>query len=205
LLFKFILNHNFVGDLARRRNQVEEGLRVFQSFEIVFQLDGHFWLQYGQYLVMFGELEPALHALEKSIAAYPENIFAVHALADLQLRVAYNREIYDATTVALIGDAVETLQGLHIAQSVETDFYPIVTLADRHVSALIKHGQGKPARSAAQRYFHLIQGMRRTNAQIDRARDRLAHYITHGTWDNGQPSQNGRQKPHTNGSRRSKK
>ncbi|KAB0265600.1 SIR2 family protein [Microvirga brassicacearum] len=194
LLFKFILNHNFIGELARRRNEVEEGLRVFESFEIEFQLDGHFWLQYGQYLGMFGELERALHALEKSIAAYPENIFAVHALADLQLRVALNRNIYDATTVALIGDAVETLEGLHTAQSVDTDFYPIVTLVERHLSALIKYDQGKAALSAAQRYFRLIEAMRRTDGQIDRARERLAHYITHGTWEKSKPSQNGRPK-----------
>ncbi|WP_168331293.1 tetratricopeptide repeat protein [Rhizobium leguminosarum] len=194
LLFKFILNHNFIGDLARRRNEVEEGLRTFESFEIEFQLDGHFWLQYGQYLAMFGELEPALRALEKSIAAYPENIFAVHALADLQLRVAYNRTAYDATTVALIGDAVETLEGLHASQNLEMDFYPIVTLANSHISALIKHAQQKPALSAAQRYFRLIEAMRRTDMQIDRARERLAHYITHGTWEKTQSSQNGRPK-----------
>lgn len=183
LLFKFIFNHTFIGDLARRRNEVEEGLRVFESFEIQFQLDGHYWLQYGQYLAMFGELEPALHALERSIAAYPENIFAVHALADLQLKVAHSHTVYDATTVALMGDAVETLERLHKAESGETDFYPIVTLADRHVSALIKHGQDKPALAAARRYFDLIGAMRSTDMQIDRARDRLAHYITLGTWD----------------------
>ena len=192
LLFKFLLNHNFIGDLARRRNEVEEGLRIFESFEIEFQLDGHFWLQYGQYLVMFGELEPALSALEKSIDAYPENAFAVHALADLRLRVAYNRNIYDATTIALIGDAVGALEGLHTAQGVETDFYPIVTLADWHIAALIKHGQDKSALSSARRYFKLIETMRRTDTQIDRARERLAHYITHGTW--GKPSQNGQSK-----------
>lgn len=197
LLFKFILNHNFIGDLARRRNDAEEGLRVFESFEIEFQLDGHFWLQYGQYLVMFGELEPALHALEKSIAAYPENIFAVHALADLQLRVAHNRDVYDATTVALIGDAVETLEGLHAAQSTETDFYPMETLADKHVSALVKHGQERSALSAARRYFRLIEAMPRTDLQIDRARERLAHYITHGIWEKGKLTDNTRPKAKT--------
>jgi tetratricopeptide (TPR) repeat protein len=188
LLFKFLLNHNFIGDLARRRNEVEQGLRIFQSFEIEFQLDGHFWLQYGQYLVMFGELEPALSALEKSIDAYPENGFAVHALADLQLRVANSRNNYDATTIALIGDAVAALESLHAAQGIETDFYPIVTLADWHISVLIKYGQDKSALSAARRYFKLIETMRRTDMQIDRARERLAHYITHGTWD--KPLQN---------------
>lgn len=194
VLFKFLLNHNFIGDLARRRNEAEEGLRIFESFEIEFQLDGHFWLQYGQYLSMFGELEPALRALEKSIDAYPGNVFAVHALADLRLRVAYSRNTYDATTIALIGDAVETLERLHAAQGVETDFYPIVTLADWHISALIKHSQDKSALSAARRYFQLIETMRRTDTQIDRARERLAHYITHGTWENGKSSQNGQSK-----------
>lgn len=202
LLFKFILNHNFIGELSRRRNEVEEGLRTYQSFEIDFQLDGHFWLQYGQYLAMFGELEPALRALEKSIAAYPENVFAVHALADLQLRVAHNRTVYDATTVALIGNAVETLEGLHASQNLETDFCPIVTLANSHVSALIRHGQQKPALSAAQRYFRLIEAMRRTDMQIDRARERLAHFITHGTWEKSKSSQNSRPQHRRNRRRR---
>ncbi|MBB4009343.1 P-loop NTPase [Allorhizobium taibaishanense] len=201
LLFKFILNHNFIGELARRRNAVEEALRIFESFEIDFQLDGHFWLQYGQYLSMFGELEPAMRALEKSIAAYPENIFAVHALADLRLRVAHDRSTYDATTVALIGDAVETLEALHASQNLETDFYPIVTLSSNHISALIKHGQQQPAKAAAQRYFRMIAAMHRTDMQIERARERLAHYSTHGTWEKAQPTQNGRSK-HRNRKRR---
>lgn len=194
LLFKFILNHNFIGELARRRNSVEEALRIFESFEIDFQLDGHFWLQYGQYLSMFGELEPALRALEKSIAAYPENTFAVHALADLRLRVAHDRSSYDASTVALIGDAVETLERLHVSSAIDTDFYPIVTLSNNHITALVKHGQQQAAKAAAQRYFRLIEGMRRTDPQIDRARERLAHYLTHGTWETQQPHQNGRAK-----------
>lgn len=192
LLFKFILNHNFIGELARRRNAIEEALRIFESFEIDFQLDGQFWLQYGQYLSMFGELEPAMLALEKSIAAYPENIFAVHALADLRLRVAYDRSTYDANTVALIGDAVDTLEELHASQNLETDFYPIVTLSNNHISALIKHDQQLSARTAAQRYFRMIAAMRRTDLQIERARERLAHYLTHGTWEKAQSIPNGR-------------
>lgn len=191
LLFKFLLNHNFVGDLARRRNEADEGLRVFNTFEVEFQLDGHFWLQYGQYLVMFGELEEALDVLRKSIDAYPENVFAVHALADLQLRVAYQREVYDSASIELIGNAVETLEGLHASQVLDVDFYPIVTLADRHVGALVKHGQHKSARTAAQRYFRLIEAMRHTDTQIARSRERLAQYITHGNWEHSQQAQNG--------------
>lgn len=183
LLFKFLLNHNFIGDMARRRNEVDEGLRVYRSFEIEFQLDGHFWLQYGQYQSMFGDLEQAMDSLKKSIAAYPENIFAVHALADLQLRVALERPNYDAMTVALLGEAVETLEGLHAEQRSGADFYPIVTLAERHIPVLIKHGQEKSARAAAQRYFNLIQAMSRTDSQINRVKERIFRYYTLGTWD----------------------
>lgn len=192
LLFKFILNHNFIGELARRRNAVEEALSIFESFEIDFQLDGHFWLQYGQYLSMFDELEPAMQALEKSIAAYPENIFAVHGLADLRLRVARERCTYDATTVALIGDAVETLERLHASQNLKTDFYPIVTLSNDHIAALIKHDQHDPAKAAARRYFRMIEKMPRSDMQMDIARERLVNYLTHGTWENAQLTQNGR-------------
>lgn len=189
LLFKFILNHNFFGELARRRNEVEEGLRLFQSFEVDFQLDGHFWLQYAQYQVMFGELEPALDSLRKSIEAYPENVFAVHALADLQLRVAFARPVYDAETISLIGDAVGTLERLHAANSGDDDFYPIATLSDWHVPTLVQHGQTKPAIAAAKRYFRMIGEMKRTDIPVERSRERLAHFVTHGVWDENTGSQ----------------
>lgn len=182
LLFKFILNHDFIGTLARRRNEVEEGLRIFENFEVEFQLDGHFWLQFGQYLAMFDQIEPALEALEKSVAAYPQNIFAVHALASLQLRAAGDRNTYDDTTISLIADAVEKLEDLHEGQSSETDFYPIVTLADKHMSTLIKHGQKKAASTAARRYFQLIEAMPHTNMHTDQAKVRLLQYITQESW-----------------------
>ena len=206
LLFKFILNHNFIGELARRRNELEEGLRLYETFEVEFQLDGHFWLQFGQYLVMVGELEQALDVLQKSIAAYPDNVFAVHALADLQLRVAYRRTTYDAETVKLVGDAMETLEKLHASQIMEADFYPIVTLADKYVGALVKHGQGKSARAAAQRYFGIIDNMRRDDDQLARARERLARYLTHEIWETASSNDNGgRVGRHSRGRRRHKK
>ena len=67
LLFKFLLNHNFNADLAKRRGDVDEVEKIYSTFEIAFQLDGHFWLQYGEFLVEKGELEAALGALNKSI------------------------------------------------------------------------------------------------------------------------------------------
>ena len=81
ILFKFLLNHNFTSDLARRRHAREEGRAIYEKFEVEFQLDGHFWLQYGQYLVSIGQDEEALSVLSKSIQAYADNPYAVHAYA----------------------------------------------------------------------------------------------------------------------------
>jgi tetratricopeptide (TPR) repeat protein len=189
LLFKFLLNHNFLGDISRRRNEVQEGLRIYQTFEVDFQLDGQFWLQYGQYLAMFGQLEAALPILQKSIAAYPDNPYAVHALADLQLRVGYSRDSYDSETAELLADAAETLEAMHESYSLDVDYYPIVTLSEKYVGALIKHGRLKIATEAARRYYETISSLPRENEAMSRAKVRLAHFITQGRWvKEGDPS-----------------
>lgn len=187
LLFKFLMNHNFNADLARRRNDMDEGLRLYEEFEVPFQLDGHYWLQYGQYLVEMGLVERALGVLNKSIQAYPGNLYAAHAYADVQLRVAAERSNYDAVTIELIGDAVKTLEQQHAQASWESDQYPIVTLSERHVGALIKHGQTAQARTAAQRYFRQVDDLARRNGAepLQLVREKLAHYVTFGQWFEG--------------------
>ncbi|CAN1527170.1 hypothetical protein MCEMIH16_01279 [Caulobacteraceae bacterium] len=185
LLFKFLLNHNFNADLARRRNDLESGLKVYEEFEVIFQLDGHYWLQYGQYLVEMGQLEKALGVLNKSIQAYPNNTYASHAYADVQRRVAAERSSYDAVTVELIGDAVKTLEALHASSSWgASDQYPIVTLSERHVGALVRHGQDTQARALAAKYFRQVDDLAKRNSAsaLQAARERLAHYATSGVW-----------------------
>ncbi|MDB5553829.1 MAG: hypothetical protein JWL86_3813 [Rhizobium sp.] len=184
LLFKFLLNHTFVSEIARRRGDLDEALRIYSTFEIDFQLDGHFWLQYGLYQVERHDLEAGLNALSKSIQAYPGNTFAIHAYADTQLRVAHARKDYDATTVQLIGDALEVLEELHSKKVLNTDQYPIVTLSEHYIGALIKHGQLKVARSAAQRYFRDLDNIVKRGADepVQHAREKLARFITLGVW-----------------------
>jgi hypothetical protein len=184
LLFKFLLNHNFIAGLAKRRGDMNEVERIYSTFEIAFQLDGHFWLQYGEFLVEKGELESALGALNKSIQAYPNNPYAVHALADVKLRVAARRSQYDAVAVQLIGEAVATLEARHAAYGIDSDQYPIVTLANHHVDALIRHGQGTAANNAARRYYGQLEELSKRNSsdQVQRARERLAQYLTSGKW-----------------------
>ena len=205
LLFKFLLNHNFIAEIAKRRGAWKSGLEVYKAFEIEFQLDGHYWLQYGQYLVEMGELEEALTVLNKSIQAYPQNSYAAHAYADLQLRVAARRPSYDATTVELIAEAVKTLEEQHARRVEQYDQYPIVTLAEQHIGALIKHGQDKIARAAATRYFSELESIvkRGADAPVKKAREKLAHYITFGVWDDPPVTHNRqRQRPRRRGSRR---
>lgn len=188
LLFKFILNHNFIADLGKRRGAMDELEEVYSTFEIAFQLDGHFWLQYGEFLVEKGDMEAALDALNKSIQAYPNNRYAVHALADVQLKVAARRNSYDAVTVELIGEAVAALESQQSSHDSESDQYPIVTLANHHVYALLRHGQDDAAVQAARRYFRQLEelGKRSPSLQVQRARERLAQYLTSGTWQSSQ-------------------
>jgi tetratricopeptide (TPR) repeat protein len=184
LLFKFLLNHNFAVDLCQRRNLSEYATRIYEPFEIDFQLDGHYWLQYGQAYVRLGELEPALRVLTKSIEAYPENDFAIHALADVQLRVAAQRKVYDAETVDLIASAVATLEEQHAKIDPRTDQYPIVTLADRHVGVLIKHDRTQEAKACAKKYFPEIEKLSKlyTDDYLDAVRQRLAHFLATDKW-----------------------
>ena len=197
LLFKFLLNHNFNAELARRRNDMDEGLRLYEEFEVAFQLDGHYWLQYGQYLVEMGRVERALGVLNKSIQAYPGNLYAAHAYADVQLRVATERSSYDAVAIELIGEAVKSLESQHAQSSWESDQYPIVTLSERHVGALVKHGQAAQARTLAQHYFRQVDDLARRNGAepLQLVREKLAHYVSFGQWSEGLRSRGSRRPP----------
>lgn len=194
-LFRYLLGHNFLHDLCDRRNRRMDGLRVYQEFEVDFQLDGHYWLQFGQYLVQTGNPEDALPILHRSIQAYEANNYAWHALADVQLRVAKRREKYDSVTVELIADAVRILKEQDASPDLRTDSYAIVTLTFGHISALIKHGKIIEAHTYAADYFERVQELSRTSSDsaLRRAKERLAHYLVHDEWlDGGGPRRNGR-------------
>lgn len=184
ILFKLILNHNFVYENAKRLSTPLEGSKIYEAFEIDFQLDGHFWLQYGLYLNQLGQLDEALNLLRRSIQAYPENSYAVHAFADLQLRIAARRPSYDTVTKSLIGEAVEALMREDAKNRVEIDQYPIVTLSNGHLGALIKHGQTADARRLAKQYFDRLKEVERNVPVtiVTNAKERAFRLATLGTW-----------------------
>lgn len=176
-LFKFLLNHNFLYDLFQKRGCEEDPVDIYKSFEVSFQRDGHFWLQYGQYLSAIGDLDNALPILEKSIQAFPENEYAAHALADMQLRVAYEADSWDEETIELVSDAVESLEKLHEGRVNQSDQYPIITLAERHVDVLVKHERIEHAKEVAKKYFRDIGRIEDASDELNQAREKLLRFI----------------------------
>jgi hypothetical protein len=182
-LFKFLLNHDFIFGHADRHGDSELGRKVYSEFEVEFQLDGHFWLQYGLYLAEINDLTDAVDKLKMSVRAYPDNPFAIHALADVQLRVARNRPAYDTLTRVLIEDAVKALK-LQDASGVESDVYPIVTLANGHISALLRHRETKLARAVATQYFDRLQQLEKKLASpsLTNMKEKVFRFVTLGDW-----------------------
>ncbi len=184
ILFRFMLNHNFLRDVFRARGERTRPTDIYSIFEVEFQRDGHFWLQYGQYLSAMKLYLQALPVLEKSIQAYPENDYAAHALADVQLRVAAEAPTWNNTVAELIGHAVAKLEELLNNRIRLTDQYAIVTLSERHIEALVRHNRIDEAREAARRYFVELGdgGEFQRNELMKSARTKLAHFLTHGTF-----------------------
>ncbi len=185
ILFKFLVNHNFIYNQAKRYSIPSAGTEIYENFDVDFQLDGHFWPQYGLFLSSIGRTPEALVMLRRSIDAYPGNPFAVHALADTQLRVARERDQYDEITRDLIGEAVASLMQQDVQTGIIIDQYPIVTLALGHIGALLKHGEHSDAKDKAAVYFRRIQMVERTVSSpiIQHAKERLLRFLTFDEWD----------------------
>ncbi|MBR1204383.1 MULTISPECIES: SIR2 family protein [unclassified Bradyrhizobium] len=182
-LFKFLLNHDFIFVHADRHGDRASGQEIYAEFEVEFQLDGHFWLQYGLYLAEINDLTGAIDKLRMSVKAYPDNPYVVHALADVQLRVAKNRAAYDTLTRVLIDEAVKALK-LQDASAIESDIYPIVTLANGHISALLRHKQTAAARNVASQYFDRLQQLekRLASPSLTTMKEKVFRFVTLNEW-----------------------
>jgi hypothetical protein len=187
-LFRFLLNHDFIFQHADRHGDRQSGRDIYSEFEVEFQLDGHFWLQYGLYLAEIDDLNGSVEMLRRSVQAYPDNPYVINALADVQLQIAKNRPTFDTITKALITEAVKALK-LQDASRVETDVYPIVTLANGHLAALIKHGEVRAAKAAAAQYFDRLQQLDKVVSSpfIQGTKDKILRYVTLDEWNDKAP------------------
>jgi tetratricopeptide (TPR) repeat protein len=183
-LFKFLLNNNFLFELAHAHGVSEDGLKIYRAFEVPFQADGHFWLQYGLYYDRLGELGKAEEMLRKSIQAYPENIFAEHAHARLRLRIAAREETGDLEADKLMADAVTSLNALDARDPIAMDEYPLVTLAFFHIDALLRREKRELAKTHARDYLTRLKYMERrtTGESVKAAIDQLTIFLATGDW-----------------------
>jgi tetratricopeptide (TPR) repeat protein len=184
ILFKFLLNHDFILEQCRRKNSRDKGLDIYKEFEIAFQLDGHFWLQYGLYRDRCGQHAEAIDLLHKSIEAFPSNSFAIHALAERQLKSALRATHYSAAIAQIVSEALRSLMQLDGNNSLVDDQYPIVTLANLHPSVLLRHGKIEEAKAVARDYFGCIQEFNRprTNDHLRDLQRKLMMLATTGHW-----------------------
>lgn len=184
VLFRFCWNHRFIFEQCHKRSRIHDGERLYSTFEIPFQRDGHFWLQYGLYLKLCGRYEDAVMMLRRSIEAYPNNIFAIHAYAEMQLTFALNRGIYDTACQNLITSAVTSLERLDAQQLTQIDQYPLVTLSLLHIGVLVRYNRNSDAIRYAKDYFDRIQRMEKrvNSSHVTDTKDRLLRFITLGEW-----------------------
>lgn len=184
-LFKWLLNSRSLFQRCKARGRPKDGLLIYQSFEKTFELDGHFWLQYGLYCRRLGQDSLAMDYLKKSIQAYPGNPFAIHALADLKLRVATKESVPSLVAEKYISEAVEVLLSLDARQDSKSDLYPIATLGTGHIDALVRRGLDNEARIAAQRYFDRTQELLRntSSSKLERVRNSLLTYLSTDVWN----------------------
>jgi hypothetical protein len=185
ILFKFLLNHDFIFNRVKRFKDREFGVFYYQNHEVDFQLDGHFWLQYGLFMGRIGRDAQAAEILTQSIRAYPDNPFAVHALADLQLKLVRNATHFDKMVSSLLEEAVTSLNSMDKRQESRTDHYPLVTLANGHIGCLLAHGFIDDALALSQEYYErltILEKMQPTPA-VKTARKRQLVFATTRDWD----------------------
>lgn len=114
--------------------------------------------------------------------AYPENVYARHALAHLKLRMASHRPNFDTATQQLVDEAVAELELQHARTNPTIDDYPLVTLSMAHIQVLAIHKQRERALTLAKQYHSRLQelGKRTSNPTISRAEDAMLRYVTLG-------------------------
>lgn len=190
-LFKYTLSNKNIYRIFQRADKVDAGVGLFERYSVDFQLDGHFWLQQALYLRRLDRQSAALKALEVSVEAYSDNIFARHALAQQRLIVASLSNSYGEQERRWISDAVDELREQHEMTATtpwraNSEEYPIVTLANHHVDALYSLEEVDEARRAARKYFNEIERFARDavpSGYLEATRERLMRFSTVGIWD----------------------
>lgn len=178
-IFKSIINHRFVRRMIGSRK--EEVIQIFQEFETVFYVDGLYWLQYGLALRGFGDHKDSLEKLRTARTAYTSPQIE-HAYAQQLLILAEGSRTWEDAE-PLVREAVDILEAQK-TNFLDTDTYPIVTLAEGHVRVFRRFRSIHEARELAKQYANEMQKIKRrvVNARLEEGATNLATFAATGQW-----------------------
>lgn len=179
VVFKSIINHRFVKEMMR--NDLDKVLSVYAAFETKFHIDGLYWLQYGLALRAFGQQPEALEKLRTAREAYTSDQIE-HAYAQ-QLMIISSMSPSWNDAEPLLKEAIDALRELNRVADV-TDSYPIVTLAEGHISVMLKYFGVEGAKTTAQQYANemLAAHKRHPSARLQEALNNVLTFATTGSW-----------------------
>jgi hypothetical protein len=179
VVFKSIINHRFVKEMMR--NDEDKVRSVYEAFETRFHIDGLYWLQYGLALRDFGYQAEALEKLKTAREAYGSPQIE-HAYAQ-QLMIIASGSLSWNDAEPLLQEAISTLRDLNRAADV-TDTYPIVTLAEGHISVVLRFFGVDGAKAIIQQYLNELYAanIKQSSARLQVAVSNLVNVTTTGIW-----------------------
>lgn len=179
VVFKSIINHRFVKEMMR--SDEDKVRSVYEAFETKFHIDGLYWLQYGLALRGFGKQSEALEKLKTAREAYTSPQIE-HAYAQQLMIIASMTPSWDDAE-PLLREAIDALRELNRVADA-TDTYPIVTLAEGHISVMLKFFGVEGAQTITQQYANelLAAHKRHPGARLQEAVNNVVTLATTGSW-----------------------
>lgn len=179
VVFKSVINHRFVKEMMR--NDEEKVRSIYKRFETKFHIDGLYWLQYGLALRDFDKHAEALEKLKTAREAYTSPQIE-HAYAQ-QLMIIASRSTRWDDAEPLLNEAIDTLRELDRSADA-SDTYPIVTLAEGHISIIVKFFGVEGAKSITQQYSNemLVAFNKHASVRLKEAMKKFVSLSDTGSW-----------------------
>lgn len=179
IVFKSVINHRFVREVLRGDETLS--LSVYKNFETKFHVDGLYWLQYGLSLRGFGRNADAFDKLRTARSAYHSPQIE-HAYAQQLLILASQAGAWEDAE-PMLAEAIEVLKKLESGAD-RHDTYPIVTLAEGHISVSLKFFGVTGTKSVAQKYANelLVASKRASSPRLEAAVEKIVGLAERGTW-----------------------
>jgi GTPase SAR1 family protein len=185
-LFRYILNNRTLYNQFESYGNANAAIEIYEKFDTKMQQDGHYWMQYGLLLRRLRRQREALDKLNKSIEAYPDNPYAVHALAQQKIIYCTFKKYLTAYDRRLIDEAVSSLVQMHESSFAQNrlffDDYPLITVSYLHINLLVRHRLINEALENARKYYDLTKPIQHITKFSDLASD-LLKFVTNRQWN----------------------